>query len=160
MTKIDPLALTTTATVTPAQALRPSKGQALRASAHPGCFACSPTRDHGLGLEFHDVGDGRVRATFACPASFEGYPGLLHGGIIATILDAAMTNCLFALGHQAVTAELSIKYRAPVQLSRIAVVEAIASRDLFPLFVMEAGLSQQGETKATATAKFIVTRGL
>jgi uncharacterized protein (TIGR00369 family) len=158
MTKIDALTLATTDSSP--RTSPESKGQALRAAAHPGCVACSTTRNHGLGLAFHDVGDGRVRATFACPASFEGYPGLLHGGIIATALDAAMTNCLFAMGHQAVTAELSIKYRAPVRLGQVAVVEAHASRDLFPLFVMEASLNQEGESKATATAKFIVTKNV
>jgi uncharacterized protein (TIGR00369 family) len=158
MTKIDSLALPTAETS--AETTGPSRGRFLRSTAHPGCVACSTGRPHGLGLEFHDVGDGRVRANFACPGSLEGYPGLLHGGIIATLLDAAMTNCLFALGHRAVTAELSIKYRAPVQLGRTAVVEAQATRDLFPLFIMEATISQAGESKATATAKFIVTKAL
>jgi uncharacterized protein (TIGR00369 family) len=158
MTKLDSLAIATTETSP--ETTGPSQGRFLRATAHPGCIACSTGRPHGLGLEFHDVGDGHVRADFACPASFEGYPGLLHGGIIATVLDAAMTNCLFALGHRAVTAELSIRYRAPVQLGRTAVVEAQTTRDLFPLFIMEATISQAGESKATATAKFIVTKAL
>jgi uncharacterized protein (TIGR00369 family) len=132
----------------------------MRATAHPRCIACSPQSEHGLGLEFHDLGDGAVRATFACASLFEGYPGCLHGGIISTILDSAMTNCLFAHGHHAVTAELSVKFRAPVVLERVATTEARATRDLFPLFVMEASLIQDGQTKATATAKFIVTKGL
>lgn len=159
MTKLDSLPLDHAAPSSTAAAT-PSRGRFLRAKVHPGCVACAPARPHGLALEFHDVGEGRVRATFSCPATYEGYPGLLHGGIIATLLDAAMANCLFALGHQSVTAELSIKYRAPVQLGRTAVVEAHASRDLFPLFLMEATLSQGGESKATATAKFVVTSAL
>ena len=136
------------------------RGRSLRDAAHPRCFACSPGSEHGLRLEFHDVGDGSVRATFDCESVFEGYPGFLHGGVISTILDSAMTNCLFAQGHQAVTAELLVKFRAPVLLQRVAITEARATRDLFPLFLMEASLSQDGEIKATATAKFIVTKGL
>lgn len=157
MTKLDSLALARLPTTV---AEHPSKGQLLRATAHPDCIACAPAHPQGLGLEFHDTAEGGVRASFSCPATYEGYPGLLHGGIIATLLDAAMANCLFALGHQSVTAELSIKYRAPVQLGRTAVIEAHASRDLFPLFLMEASLSQGGESKATATAKFVVTSAL
>jgi len=53
-----------------------------------------------------------------------------------------------------------VRFRAPVALDRPAVTEAYATRDLFPLFLMEASLTQDGETKATATAKFIVPRGL
>jgi uncharacterized protein (TIGR00369 family) len=128
----------------------------LRTIAHPHCVACSPHRVPGLQLDFHEVGDGSVRATFDCAATFEGYPGRLHGGIISTILDSAMTNCLFAQGYQAVTAELAVKFRSPVNLGSVVVAEARATRDLYPLFYMEASLVQQGETKATATAKFIV----
>jgi uncharacterized protein (TIGR00369 family) len=111
-------------------------------------------------LDFEDAGDGSVRATFDCATAFEGYPGYLHGGIISTILDSAMANCLFAQGYQAVTAELTVKFRAPVVLERAAVTEARATRDLFPLFLMEASLIQDGQTKATATAKFIISKGL
>jgi uncharacterized protein (TIGR00369 family) len=99
-------------------------------------------------LDFHDVGDGSVRATFDCAAAFEGYPGQLHGGIISTILDSAMANCLFAQGYQAVTAELAVKFHSPVILEHAAVAEARATRDLYPLFYMEADLVQDGETKA------------
>jgi uncharacterized protein (TIGR00369 family) len=136
------------------------RGHVLRASAHPRCIACAPQRKFGLRLGFRDAGEGKVRATFDCAETFEGYPGHLHGGIIATILDSAMTNCLFAQGHQAVTAELTVKYRAPVRVDQAAVAEAHTTRDLFPLFLMEATLVQEGQTKATATAKFIVTQGL
>jgi uncharacterized protein (TIGR00369 family) len=135
-------------------------GRALRAVAHPRCVACSPDSASGLHLDFHEDGDGSVRATFDCAAVFEGYPGCLHGGIISTILDSAMANCLFAQGHQAVTAELSVRFRAPVALGRTAVTEARATRDLYPLFYMEAWLVQDGETKATATGKFLIPGGI
>lgn len=161
MTKIDGPSLGVPAPKRPKSDACPSTaGQALRKAAHPHCIACSPEGTLGLGLEFEDSGDGSVRSTFDCAAVFEGYPGRLHGGIISTILDSAMTNCLFALGHQAVTAELSVRFHAPVALQRAALTEARTTRDLFPLFLMEASLRQDGELKATATAKFIVPKGL
>jgi uncharacterized protein (TIGR00369 family) len=132
----------------------------LREIAHPRCVACSPDHKSGLKLDFHDAGDGTVRATFDCGVAFEGYPGRLHGGIISTLLDAAMANCLFAQDQQAVTAELSVKFKAPVALKHTATVEARLVRDLFPLFLMEASLSQGGEVRATATGKFFVLQGL
>jgi acyl-coenzyme A thioesterase PaaI-like protein len=128
--------------------------------AHPHCVACSPDNPSGLRLEFEDAGGGVVRATFDCGAAFEGYPGQLHGGIISMLLDAAMANCLFAQDQKAVTAELSVKFKAAVVLNHRAITEARVARDLFPLFLMEASLTQDGEIKATATAKFIVTQGL
>jgi uncharacterized protein (TIGR00369 family) len=132
----------------------------LREIAHPRCVACSPDSRSGLKLDFQEAGDGAVRTTFDCGAAFEGYPGQLHGGIISTLLDAAMANCLFAQDLQAVTAELSVRFKGPVVLKHQATAEARVTRDLFPLFLMEASLTQDGEVKATATAKFIVPRGL
>jgi uncharacterized protein (TIGR00369 family) len=132
----------------------------LREIAHPRCVACSPDNKSGLKLNFEDAGGGVVRAAFDCSAAFEGYPGQLHGGIISTLLDAAMANCLFAQDLQAVTAELSVRFKAPVVLKHQATAEAKVVRDLFPLFLMEASLTQDGEVKAVATAKFIVPQGL
>lgn len=132
----------------------------LREIAHPRCVACSPDNKLGLRLDFQDAGDGAVRTTFDCSATFEGYPGQLHGGIISTLLDATMANCLFAQDLQAVTAELSVRFKAPVTLKHKATAEARVVRDLFPLFLMEAHLIQDGQVKATATAKFIVPQGL
>lgn len=135
-------------------------GPALREIAHPRCVACSPNNKSGLKLDFQGVGAGAVRAPFDCGVAFEGYPGQLHGGIISTLLDAAMANCLFAQNLQAVTAELSVRFKAPVVLKHPAIVEARVVRDLFPLFLMEASVTQDGEVKATATAKFVVPQGL
>ncbi len=132
----------------------------LREIAHPRCVACSPDNKSGLKLDFEDAGAGAVRTTFDCSAAFEGYPGQLHGGIISTLLDAAMANCLFAQDLQAVTAELSIRFKAPVVLKHHAIAEARVVKDLFPLFLMEASLTQDGQLKATATAKFIVPQGV
>jgi acyl-coenzyme A thioesterase PaaI-like protein len=132
----------------------------LREIAHPRCFACSPENKFGLKLSFRDAGPGAVRATFDCGTTFEGYAGQLHGGIISTLLDAAMANCLFTQNLQGVTAELSVKFKAPVVLKHDATVEARVVRDLFPLFLMEATLTQQGQVKATATGKFVVLQGV
>lgn len=160
MTKIDDLAFDQLPIAPAASRAAAPRPPSLRDQAHPRCVACAPQLPHGLRLDFRAVGDGSVRATFDCAARFEGYPGCVHGGIIATVLDSAMTNCLFAQGHQAVTAELSVKYKAKVLLDCLAVAEARVTKDLFPLFVLEASLAQEGQVRALATAKFIVTDAL
>jgi hypothetical protein len=82
-----------------------SRWPVLREIAHPRCVACCPENKFGLKLDFQDAGGGAVQATFDCSVAFEGYPGQLHGGIISTLLDSAMANCLFAQNLQGVTAE-------------------------------------------------------
>jgi len=124
--------------------------------AHPRCFACSSDHPQGLQLRFETVGEGKVRGHFPCPTVFEGYPGKLHGGVISTLLDSAMANCLFGLGYQGYTAELTVKFQLPIDLGRTATVEAWVIKDLFPLFLLEGRLVQDGNVKVTASAKFFV----
>ncbi|MCB9865855.1 MAG: PaaI family thioesterase [Phycisphaerales bacterium] len=129
---------------------------AVRERAHPRCMACSQVNGRNLSLHFQAVDDGGVRAWVIPSARFEGYPGMVHGGVIATLLDAAMTNCLFAMGWPAVTGELTIRYREPVQCGRACAVHAWLERASSPLFLVRAELTQDSRVRARASAKFIL----
>ena len=122
---------------------------------HPQCVVCAPDNARGLGLKFATRNDGSVESCFDCSAALEGYPHQLHGGMIALLLDGAMTNCLFAHGHVGVTGELRIRYHHPVRTSRVASVRAWIDRSRPPLHVMAARLVQDGEVMASASAKFM-----
>jgi uncharacterized protein (TIGR00369 family) len=122
---------------------------------HPSCLACSRAHEGCLGLEFSPRNDGGVEATFCCRPDYQGYDGVVHGGVISTVLDSAMTNCLFAHDVIAVTAELNVRFRHPVLTNNPAVVTAHVFRATPPLFVVEAKFHQEGKIKATATGKFM-----
>lgn len=128
---------------------------ALRAESHPQCVVCGLANGHGLGLEFHLVGDGVVEASFACERMFEGYPATLHGGVICTLLDGAMTNCMFAHGRTAVTAELSVRFRHPVAIGQPVTVRAWIESSLNPLYHLAGEVRQAGQVMATAKGKFM-----
>jgi uncharacterized protein (TIGR00369 family) len=125
----------------------------LREKEHSQCFVCGP--DRGLGIAFSLLNDASVQATFECPETFQGYDGIIHGGVIASLLDAAMTHCLFAHGDVAVTAELCVQYKRPVIAGRPATVSARLAKDYCPLFLMEALMEQDGCLVASATGKFM-----
>lgn len=131
----------------------------IRRKAHRACFVCSPQHLGGLGLRFASQADGSVSAEFPCESTYEGYAGMVHGGIVSALLDGAMTNCLFALGHVAVTADLHVRFRHPVYTGQKAVVRAMLTRDASPLFVLEAQVMQAGQVKATAVGKFMLKNG-
>jgi uncharacterized protein (TIGR00369 family) len=122
---------------------------------HPRCSVCGPLPDRGLGLSFSVLEDGRVEARFACDARYEGYTGLLHGGITSAVLDGAMTNCLFAHGIIALTAELTVRFKHPVRLNEPLTVSASLVRSAAPLHIIEARIEQGGKMKAKATGKFM-----
>ncbi len=127
----------------------------VRSLAHANCVVCSSSNEHGLGLSFKRFRDGSVEATFDCNQVFEGYRNVLHGGIISTLLDGAMTNCMFAHGIHAVTAELNIRFRHPVACCQSVTVRAWITRSVAPLHLLQAEISQNGQTMATATGKFV-----
>ena len=127
----------------------------LRRQSHPDCFVCAPANGHGFGLEFRVAHDGAVEATFPCHPVFAGYPGMLHGGVICTLLDGAMTNCLFAHGLAAVTVDINVRFRHPVTVSLPAVVRAWIESGGSPLHRLAAELLQGGQVVATATGRFV-----
>ncbi|RKY26104.1 MAG: PaaI family thioesterase [Planctomycetota bacterium] len=130
---------------------------ATRDRLHSHCVVCGRPALAGLGLEFCVQADGSVVASFDCDENFEGYGGMLHGGVISAIADGAMTNCLFAHGITAVTAELNVRFRHSIELGRELKVTARITRRTEPLFVVEAELAQAGQLKAKATGKFMET---
>jgi acyl-coenzyme A thioesterase PaaI-like protein len=126
-----------------------------QASAHPGCFVCSKPNSRGLSVQYRVEPDGSVTAPFCGSPELEGYPGLLHGGIIAALLDGAMTNCLFAHGLTALTVELNVRYRAAVASCGECTISASLEESKHGLSRLSAQLVQNGQVKALATGKFM-----
>ena len=126
-----------------------------RAKAHPFCLVCSQSNLLGLRLEFAVHDDGSVSASFLGHSALEGFEGFLHGGMIASLLDGAMTNCLFARGQVAMTGQLTVRYRKPVVIGQEMLIRAWITRSQPPLHLLEAELKQGGCIKAIASAKFM-----
>ena len=122
---------------------------------HPGCVVCSENNEQGLKLDFDISADGTISADFKLDTIFEGYPGRLHGGVLCTILDGAMTNCLFAHDYIAVTADFHVRFRHPVVTDEITFVRAWINRSSSCLYELKAEIIQNAQTKTTATGKFI-----
>ena len=122
---------------------------------HPDCIVCDPLNDSGLALSFQINSECEVAADFDCPENYQGYPGILHGGIISLLLDGAMTNCLFAKQIRAVTGELTVRYRHPVRTNCQATIVARVVKSSPPLHYLEAELSQGGVISARGRCKFM-----
>jgi acyl-coenzyme A thioesterase PaaI-like protein len=122
--------------------------------AHPFCFVCSGSNPMGLALRYAPQPDGSVSAKFLGHSALEGYSGLLHGGVIAAMLDGAMTNCLFARGIRGLTAELKVRYHECVAASEEVLLQAWLDDDVHELYQLRAELKQDGAVKASATGKF------
>ncbi len=87
-----------------------------------GCFGCGALNPCGLHLVF-ERGDEGVRARFTPRPQDEGFFGVVHGGIVTTMLDEAMAWAAFGQGLWAVTGKLDVRFRKPVEVG----VEVILS---------------------------------
>lgn len=145
----------TTPTTAVAAAASDAALRACCAREHAACFACRPARTGGLGLTFTVQPDGAVSADWTCPPGSESYPGILHGGLIATALDSAMVHALFARNIIARTGELRLRYHRSVRAPAPMTLRAWLRDSRPPLFVLEAECRQDGALCAHATAKFM-----
>jgi len=78
------------------------------------CFGCGQANPVGLQLEFFLAADQSVVSLPTVPDTFEGHPGYLHGGVIATLLDESMSKAVRARGFTAMTRHLEVEYLRPV----------------------------------------------
>ncbi len=78
------------------------------------CFVCGEANPGGLRLSFDiDREKQTLKTTFTPGPVFQGYDGIVHGGILSTLLDEAMAKLAYELGYNAVTASLEIRFKKP-----------------------------------------------
>lgn len=107
-------------------AAKPEDVKRLDHTAQNRCFGCGEANAAGLRLEFSLTGDGSVVSRPTIPDAFEGPRGFLHGGIVATLLDEAMSKSVRVKGITAMTRHLEIEYLRPVPSGTPLRIEARA----------------------------------
>jgi acyl-coenzyme A thioesterase PaaI-like protein len=95
------------------------------------CFVCGLENSAGLHLKFYNEAPGKVRVEWTAPECYQGYPGHLHGGIAAAILDeAAGRTILSGDGNRMfVTMKMELRYRKPVPVNTPLVIRGEMIRD-------------------------------
>ncbi|MGC4190618.1 MAG: PaaI family thioesterase [Thermomicrobiales bacterium] len=87
----------------------------LRLANDHGCFGCGKLNDFGLQMEFREnpEGDG-VWARVVPAIRFEGYMGVIHGGVVTAMLDEVMAWSLYRDDAWGMTAQMNVRFRKPV----------------------------------------------
>jgi uncharacterized protein (TIGR00369 family) len=93
-----------------------------------GCFGCGQDNPAGLRLVFF-VKDNRILCHVHLAAQFQGPPGHAHGGIIATLLDEAMSKANRHRNVVAMTRHISVDYLRPVPLDTDLILEGWSETD-------------------------------
>lgn len=128
-------------------------------SASNRCFGCGPANSTGLHLEFFLADDGSVVSLPVIAAAFDGHPGYLHGGVIATLLDEAMSKAVRASGRTAMTRQMEVDYLRPVPSGAELRIEGRILRSADRKHWTEAKIvSAKGTALARAKGLFIEIR--
>ena len=119
------------------------------------CYGCGRDNDRGLGLRFR-VEDGRAVAEFTPEQFLQGFPGYMHGGGVATVLDEAMGWAAYAAGVWAMTAKFTMRFRRPVPLQQQVRVSGWLTRDRGRFLELRAEMrSRHGHLLAEADGVFV-----
>jgi uncharacterized protein (TIGR00369 family) len=122
------------------------------------CFGCSQKNPLGLKLKFMESEDA-LHATWNPGEYYQGYPNILHGGIISALLDEMGGWCISVkAGTAGVTRELRIKFLAPVyvtkgEVSIKAAITEIAGKNASVHCQL---FNSQGKLCAEANAEFYI----
>ena len=119
------------------------------------CFACGQQNPIGLRLRFTAEGEG-IRAEFTPGPQYQGYEGIVHGGIMAAALDDAMANLFHLRGQEALTARIEVRFRREAPVGQRLIVAARITRERGRMFSAEATLTlADGTPVADATGTFV-----
>lgn len=120
------------------------------------CFACGQNNPIGLKLKFVEIA-GRYVAKCVMDKNYQSFNGVLHGGIITTLLDEAMGGYLFHLKQPAYTGKLEVRYRRPTPTGEQLTVSGwIAGRKRNVVEMRSEIALPDGTITAEATAKMVV----
>lgn len=120
------------------------------------CFVCGKNNPQGLHLDFF-VEDNRVTTTFTASAVHQGWPGFVHGGIIASILDETIGRAGFLIDAWTLTGRLEIRYRQPAPVDQPITFVGMIVKDRGRALEME-GFAQLSDGTVIAEGRGLYMR--
>jgi acyl-coenzyme A thioesterase PaaI-like protein len=122
------------------------------------CFACGQQNPFGLHLRFEPEPDGIV-AYFTPGPHLQGFAGVLHGGIAATVLDDVMNNLVSRTRAElAVTATLEVRLRRPVPVGEALECRARLTEERGKFFRAEGEIRLAGSPDVLVDGKCLMVK--
>lgn len=131
----------------------------LTARVNSSCFACGVDNPRGLHLVFEKGAGGEMSAAWTPDATLEGFDGIVHGGLVSTVLDEAMAKAVIDSGAEALTVEIRVRFRRHVVANRALRVSGWVTESKKRMIQAEAALTDaDGGELAHGWASFLVLK--
>ena len=123
------------------------------------CYVCGAKSPEGLRIKFERIPGGKSRAAHTFEERHQGYDNIVHGGILAAVLDDTMSHAIIALGLMPVTIEMTLRYRRPTYVGEEMTFEGEVCKVGRRLVDASAvGRGPDGLVRVEAEGKFIIGR--
>jgi uncharacterized protein (TIGR00369 family) len=122
------------------------------------CFVCGEKNPFGLQLKPKGK-DGRGTITWIPDKRHQGFEGVVHGGLVSTLLDECMAYATMSVGGFCATAEIAVKFIRPVRIGVPVRIEAWLVEQRGRILRLEASVIQEGEEKAKGRGTFAQVTG-
>jgi acyl-coenzyme A thioesterase PaaI-like protein len=87
------------------------------------CFACGPRNPRGIHMQVKYAKDSTAaESMLALPKEFQGWQDVIHGGILATLLDEIMMHAVWHFAGAGVTLGLEVQFRQPLAPAEMVLV--------------------------------------
>lgn len=115
------------------------------------CFVCGSDNPIGFKLQFSTDNNGITSTEFNPSCHHQSYDNTLHGGIQSLFMDACMVQSVKAVGIEAITGKMEIKYNEQVVLDASIILSAKITKKHGPYFFVESSIEQNGIIKTTSS---------
>jgi acyl-coenzyme A thioesterase PaaI-like protein len=100
--------------------------------------------------------DGRFNGEFTCQDVHQGFEGIVHGGVLGSVIDTVMARCLMGHGLLCMTTSLNIRYHQPVKINNLCTFTSwIKSFKIGAIYVLSCNIKQEKQIVTSASGNFI-----
>lgn len=120
------------------------------------CFLCGEENESGLNLDWWlDEDEEHLLTEFVPGDQYQGWKGVVHGGIVTAVLDEIMVNYSIVKGIGVVSARLEVRFRNPARIGEPLRFSGTAEPIRGRLYEGESTCRQNDQTVAEATARLM-----
>ncbi len=122
------------------------------------CYVCGEKNPKGLKLKFEHPKPGLLKAVVVFQKEHQGYNGVVHGGMMAMVLDEMMVNLAWTEGIPTVTGELITRFKKPAKIGQKIHFEGVldaSKRKGRVVYASASAKTESGVLLASATATCI-----